>query len=253
DLTQEWVKKRIALFNKFTLPSLLNQTFQDFKIFVICGNKHKKYTSRLKWNKRITLCYGRGESGTILTAPGYPKPGLEVKEFEGFDTDYIAITRLDSDDMFHRTAMEDVRDGVERILPTENRQCLIFRKYIVWDRINQYIRPVHHKPSPPFITHIFPKSIYKDYETFASQHFVNHRFMGGRDAVELSTDKVCVVNHEENISRVKRNRELEIMSKERRKKFKADNPSFIYGRQEMFDTLRDFSINRKDVDGDGGF
>ena len=249
DLPLEWVKKRIELFNQFTLPSLLNQTFQDFRIFLICGNKHKAYTSKLKWNKRIELCYGKGENGTITTDPGYPQPGLKIEEFGKIDTDYIAITRLDSDDMFHRDAMADVRDN---IIITDERRCLIFKKYLLWDTVNRYFYPIHHKRSPPFITHIFPKAIYKNYSEFAEQHFLSHRFAGGKlsETVELPADRVCVVNHEGNISRIKKNRRLTLLSKEERDKLKEKESSYIYDVGGMANVLRSFAVSRDDIQGD---
>jgi len=252
DLSREWVKKRIEFFNHFTLPSLLNQTFQDFRIFLICGNKHKAYTSSLKWNKRVEACYGKGRGGTIVTDPGYPEPGLKVKEFEGIDTDYLAITRIDSDDLFHKKAMAEVRDNVEKTLPTTKRRCLAFRKYLIWDRQANFIRPFHNKPSPPFIVHIFPKSIYKNYWKFASQHFLNHRFMGGAEpnTIELTTNRVCVIKHEENISRIKKNRRLVPISMEARERLKKENRSYIFDKQNLYEILRDFSIDKTDIEGD---
>jgi len=249
DLPLKWVKDRIELFNRFTLPSLLNQTFQDFRIFLICGNKHKEYTSNLKWNKRIELCYGKGEKGTITQDPGYPEPGLKIEEFGVIDTDYIAITRLDSDDMFHRDAMADVRDNV---IMTDERRCLIFKKYLLWNTVNHYLYPIHHKRSPPFITHIFPKAIYKDYNKFAEQHFLSHRFAGGKlpETIELPADRVCVVNHEDNISRIKKNRRFTLLSKEERDELKKKETSYIYDVGGMSRILRDFAVSKDDIQGD---
>ena len=255
DLSRKWVEKRVEFFNRFTLPSLLNQTFQGFRIFLICGNKHKAYTSRLKWNKRVEVCYGKGKGGTITTDPGYPEPKLRVEEFEKIDTDYLVITRLDSDDLFHREAMAEVRDSVEQVLPTTKRKCLVFKKYIVWDRQGNFIRPIHNKPSPPFIVHVFPKSIYKKYWEFASQHFLNHRFMGGKepDAVELSADKVCVIKHEENISRIKKNKRLAAVNVAERDKLKKMGIGHIFNRHGLYEVLRNFSINKADINGDGEY
>ena len=249
DLPEEWVKHRIKFFNKFTLPSLLNQTFQNFRIFLICGNKHKALTSNFNWNKRVELCYGKGSSGTITTGPGYPEPRLRVEKFLDIDTDYIAITRLDSDDLLHREAMVDVRDN---IILNDGLRCLIFRKYLVWDMVNRYIKPLHHKRSPPFITHIFPKSIYKEYEKFARQHFVSHRFAGGEthETIELPADRICVVNHDENISRIKRNRRFVLLSKEERDKLKKKEPSYIYDVGGMARVLRNFSVSKADIEAD---
>lgn len=250
DLTEEWVKYRIELFNKFTLPSLLNQTFQNFRIFLICGNKHKKLTSAHKWNKRIELCYGKGRSGTITTAPGYDKPGLRIEEFGKINTDYGAITRLDSDDMLHREAMMDVHNNVRL---SNKMDILIFRKYLYWDRVNRYVVPVHHKPSPPFIIHIFPKNIYKDYDKFASLHFIHHRFTGGRlsSVTELPANRICVINHQQNISRVKRNKKLNVLTLAERKTLGVNSDAYILDKSRMLGILRDFCINPEDIDGDG--
>ena len=250
ELPLEWVKKRIEFFNKFTLPSLLNQSFQDFRIFLICGNKHKAYTSNLNWNKRIELCYGKGKDGTITTGPGYPKPGLKIEEFLNIDTDYIAITRLDSDDLLHRDAMVDVRDNV---IMTDELRCLVFRKYLLWDTANRYHKPIPHKRSPPFITHIFPKNIYKNYDEFARQHFINHRFAGGEapGIIELPIDKICAVNHEENISRIKKNRRFVLLNKEERGELKKKETSYIYDVGGMARILRNFAVSKSDIQGDG--
>ena len=255
DLPLKWVKARIDLFNRFTLPSLLNQTFQDFRIFLICGNKHKAYTSSLNWNKRVELCYGKGKEGTITQDIGYPKPKLKIEEFEAIDTDYIAITRLDSDDMLQKTAMEDVQNYTENILPVVKRRCLIFRKYLVWDTASSFIQPLHNKVSPPFITHIFPRSIYKDYWKFAGQHFVNHRFMGGkeRDTIEFPPNKVCAIRHEENISRIKKNIRFKILNKKERDELAQEQRDFIFDKQGMYEVLRGFSVNKEDVVGDGNY
>lgn len=255
DLPLDWVKNRVELFNRLTLPTLLNQTFQDFRIFLICGNKHKAYTSSLKWNKRVELCYGKGTDGTITTDPGYPEPKLKIEEFGEIDADYIAITRLDSDDLFHREAMADVRDAVNVYeLMTAERECMMFRKYIVWDVVNRYIFPVHHKPSPPFYIHIFPKAIYKDYERFASQHFLSHRYAVPRNerTKELPANRICVVHHRDNISRIKKNKTLRILSKEERDKLMQKQLDYIFSKQRMCEVLRDFSVASKDIEGDAG-
>jgi len=250
DLPLEWVKKRIELFNHFTLPSLLNQTFQDFRIFLICGNKHKAYTSKLKWNKRVELCYGKGKEGTITQDPGYPKPGLKIEEFGKIDTDYIAITRLDSDDMFHRDAMADVRDNV---IMTEARSCLMFRKYLIWDRVNRFIYPIHHKPSPPFYVHVFPKAIYKNYAEFASQHFVGHRYAVPRTSAtkELPANRVCVVHHKSNISRIKKNKPLTAFTSTHEEKLKK-REDYFFTKIDMDVILKDFSVSPSIVDGEDG-
>lgn len=206
--------EQVELFNRFTLPSLLNQTFQDFKIFLICDNKYRQIAEKKKWNKRITLCYG-----------------TDNEEFLKFDSDHVAITKLDVGDLFHQEAMSNIKDAVVRhALLFDKGECLIFHNYLCWDRVNQFIYSVCHELPSPFTTHIVPKKIYKNRKEFTKPYFVSH-------SLEAPSDIACIIKHEQDPLQVKK---------------RQKNEEDIFRKKDMEVILRNFSVRAELVEGDKG-
>lgn len=189
-LTPEWVKGRARFFKNYTLASILNQDFQDFRIFLLCGEIFKyelsKKTKALVRHPKVDIVYDLGKKAYT----------------EEIETDYVSITRIDSDDLFHKLAMSDVRDNQ---LLTNKRECLIFRNCLRWDMVNKYLG-TYFRSSPPYYTHIFPKQIYKYWPMFLAEHYQQHGRAGGKlsQTVELPEYKVCVVKHADNHQILKR-------------------------------------------------
>jgi predicted hydrolase (HD superfamily) len=248
-LTKAWVKYRINFFNSMVLKSLLNQTFKDFEIWLICGRRHKKITSNYKWHKRIKLIYPVGTDvvgDTFTLSPLFEDsvPKLLIKEFGEQDSDYLSITRLDSDDLLHRDAMEEVRERTERILkynPT-SRKRFVFKQYVYWDTVNAWIS-WQRWDNPPFYVHLFPKKIYQDWKELQQQHFINHRFLDrSGSSLELSSHKVLVTYHTENISRIKRNKSVEAITDFKFKEFKEKGFPFTRDKMEINKILSEFGV-----------
>jgi len=200
-LNPKWINQRFGIFNKYTLPSLLNQSFQDFRIFAICGNKHRAITENLPWHPKVEVYHVQGEDR--LTNPKRMRPASRVVGYDTIDTEHIAITRIDSDDLFHKDLMAEIRDSV---FIDDRRSGLIIKQYIVWDVLRHYIIYQARRQSSPFFTHIFPRSIYKNWNDFIEQHYVNHRFAGADlpTTKEITGYKVCHVRHIQNISDIKK-------------------------------------------------
>jgi predicted hydrolase (HD superfamily) len=221
-LTKAWVKYRINFFNSMVLKSLLNQTFKDFEIWLICGRRHKKITSNYKWHKRIKLIYPVGTDvvgDTFTLSPLFEDsvPKLLIKEFGEQDSDYLSITRLDSDDLLHRDAMEEVRERTERILkynPT-SRKRFVFKQYVYWDTVNAWIS-WQRWDNPPFYVH--------------------------GSSLELSSHKVLVTYHTENISRIKRNKSVEAITDFKFKEFKEKGFPFTRDKMEINKILSEFGV-----------
>lgn len=252
-LLRSWVEERIHLFNKFTLRSLLNQTFKDFHIFLICGRRHRDLTEKFPFHKKITRIYPQGSDpigATFLSSPLLKnvKATLTIPEFAQFDTDYISITRLDSDDMFHKDLMMEVAHVGEDVADPKCRVRLLFRKYIHWDRINQYIS-FQNWISPPFFTHIFPKHIYQDWNKMREQHFVNHRFLCDpvANSIEMSRYKVCAIYHTANISRIKRGHSLIHYTNAQKRKFARMKFKATENPEEIFETLSPFGVLENEI------
>ena len=188
-LQPEWVKSRFEQFQATTLRSLLGQTFQDFRIWVYCGQRNKALTQSFDWHPRIERVY-KDDGKTAM---------------ETVDTDFVAVTRIDSDDLMHREAMADVHNAM--VYDATKRRVLIFKRNLAWNQNHNFIG-YHYRNAPPFFTHIFPKAIYRDFPEYLRQHFVFHGRSGARkpDTIELPIHRICVVKHQENISDIRNNR-----------------------------------------------
>lgn len=220
----QWIIGRKEFFEKYTLRSLLNQTFKDFRIFLLCGRRFKGITSNWPWHERVEICYDQGR-----------------EKYKEIETDYVAITRIDSDDLFHERAMQDV---AENLILSEKRECLIFRMAWTWDMLNRFIMP-RFRTSPPFFTHIFPRGIYKDWRQFSAHHFIGHGQAGGRlpETVELPQYRVCVVRNTLNVGYFRREIEPEIFSDTKRASFMRKFNDAIFDERIIRKILNEFAIS----------
>ena len=176
-VTPEWIDFRLDWFHRFTVKSLQNQTFKPAAIFVQCGERHRPRLEAYHWSPDVTICWFNGQ-----------------EEYAKIDTDYLVTTRIDSDDLFHRDCLAEVRS---RVRFSNKREVLAWKTRIVWDYINGYVTNDHSRPSVPFFTHVFPRAIYKSWPLMLSQHFIPQGIGGAGDhtAMPLSRNRVCVVKH----------------------------------------------------------
>lgn len=181
--SEDWVKERLEFFQKFTLRSLQNQTFPDFRIFLLCGKTFKHITSKWALPNKVEVVYDNGR-----------------QKYQEIDSDYVSITRIDSDDMYHKLAMENIKDN---LILSSQRECLIFRVGWSWERANNYLLE-RQRPSPPFYTHIFPKTMYRNWQQFQAEHFMGHGKAGGRLPTTRILQKFrhCVIKHATNAGAV---------------------------------------------------
>ena len=158
------------------------------------------------------------------------------------EADYIAITRLDSDDLMHRTAMEVVRDNL--LLSEDAITKTIFRTAFHYDILNGVIGTFHRLDSP-FVTHVVPKTIYKNWPVFFLLHHVKHGRLGGRDpnTVELPQYKICVVKHENNICNPQNDWTY---SAEQRRALLVNGQLLAADKLEVAAILRDFGVSPED-------
>jgi hypothetical protein len=125
------------------------------------------------------------------------------------EADYMAITRIDSDDMMHRAAMAEVKAATLQLtmdgLRKDRRQVLRFPDYFTWDQVNGFIRTPGKTPgSTPFFTHIFGRKMVENWPLFDELHFQPHgRRTGDFGALVLRPDRICVTKHGWNTSVLK--------------------------------------------------
>ncbi len=231
-INPDWIKERFKIFHEYTLPSLLNQSFQDFRIFVLCGEKHKSVTESLPWHKRVEVYHVAAEKES--SSPKRMRPASKVLGYDSIDTDYVSITRINSDDLFHKDLMAEIRDSISF---KYNGSALFMRRYLVWDIVNHYIshKEILSRCSPHY-THVFPRRIYEDWDKFIEQHYINHRFAVANftEVEEIPGWKACEVRHAFNISDIRRGRIADVPGAK------------IANKKEVNKIIKDFGVSKHD-------
>ncbi len=225
-LEPEWIRERLRLYERTTLKSILSQSYQDFRIWLICGNRNKDITSAYPLPQRVEKIYDKGKAA--------------LNELEA---DYIALTRIDSDDLMRKDAMQAVHDNIP--LSSNERTCSIFRRNLVWDQINEFIG-LHHKPSPPFYTHIYSKYLYKNWKYFEADHYCEHGKAGGRssETVDLGDNHICVVYHPQNISDIRRKRKKAQFTEEQKLVLAERGCILTRDKKQILNLLRTYGVEK---------
>lgn len=237
--SKEWLMWRLRWFHEFTLKSLLNQSFKDFAIFVQVGNRFRLIFETYNWHPACNICFDYG-------ADLYSK----------IDADYLSITRIDSDDLFHREAMLLVADQLIHFLQQgrldgQDRFVMAFKNNIYWDILNRMIAR-HIRNSTPFYTHVFPRKVFKSWPRFKDLHFRAHGSggAGDRGAYELPAGMVCVTKHGYNTSLIKRDLPPFKLSAAQRRSMGSFDEGMKLNRADMVKILAAYGVDPKYVKGD---
>ena len=229
----EWLETRFKLFHDTTLRSILNQSNRNFDIWVMCGSWRKEITDGFKWNENVKVLYDNGR-----------------RELRLLNKDFVAITRIDSDDLMHVDAMQEViAETRENIKPEYNKITFGFNKNLVWNKYNTHLA-YHYRRSPPFFTHVLSKAVYKDHKKFTEVHNVPHgKSANGSEFIkELSTHKICVVKHGiTNNSLRRRGLGITKMSNAEWKKLLKQKRVITKDKKEMYKYLKDFGVLENEI------
>lgn len=224
--SEDWIRMRLQFFQNYTLRSLQLQSFKDFRIFLLCGKRFKEITGAWSLPSIVERCYDRSR-----------------QKYKEIDTDYVAITRLDSDDLYHKDAMRDVRDN---LILSDRRECLIFRTGWTWDMMNRFLLP-RYRLSPPFYTHIFPKAIYRNWQQLQDEHFMGHGRAGGRlpETRELPKGRHVVIKHNGNVGPWNRELASSVLPAEDLNRLKGKHPEMITDQKKIREILADFGVSEE--------
>ncbi len=107
-LTEDWLKNRFVLFENYCLPSVQNQSVQDFCWFVFFDTETpKKYKSRITElsleYKNFRPIYIEGMANLIRSV----KENILKKISE--NDEFIITTRLDNDDILHKDFIKSIQ------------------------------------------------------------------------------------------------------------------------------------------------
>lgn len=145
-LTAAWINARLDIFWNYTLKSLKAQTNQDFDVFVDCSKDSEILP-------------------TTFLAQRDPLPS-NIHFNCGWDSDFaideiakhydwLYITRLDSDDLYKKTFVENLYNL--SIAPTT--QAIVCQDGYLYDIKTQTLK-TYFDFSPPFYTFVYPTSDY---------------------------------------------------------------------------------------------
>ena len=243
-VSRKWVENRWNFFIFFTYNSLRRQTrWGEFEILLLCGQKHKEFTSKLELPEHVRIVYDRGHEVYQENANG---PWFRHNDpWER----YVAITRIDSDDLMAPDAMAEVMDVTRKSLNKTGRACLIFRKNLQWNIHNEFVGP-HYRQAPPFVTHIFPAAlILLDWKRFLEEHYVQHGNAGGRNpnTIELGKHKILVVKHTANISVLKRKGKVPFLTEAQKISLIADDDRIQIDLDRVRKALEPFVVDFLDA------
>lgn len=233
EMPEDYLRYRLDFFHKYTLKSLLNQTDNRFLIFMQLGKRFKHITESYKWHPDVIRCYNHGKT-----------------EYDKINTNFLIISRIDSDDLFHKDAVYVIRKKL--ICHPKRRIVMVFKKNLCWDMINDCIIP-HQKVTSPFFTHIFPKRIYKNWQSFSEQHFCEHGNHGAGDKKgrELPPHMVMVIKHGQNVSYLKRGFSPFILTEQQKKQLRVmgksdlNLPAYdeaVWELEKMNEILKNFGV-----------
>jgi Putative rhamnosyl transferase len=148
-LEPKWLQYRWNLMETYTIPSLAAQTNTGFDWVVLC---HEDSPAWMR--ERAAAAEARMPFRTFFDYGDVGNPYLSDLKERSSEADAVLVTRIDSDDMFHRHAMERIRAAfLEK--PFEH-EILNFSLGYQYEHATQRLG-VTWFDSPPFSTRVWPK------------------------------------------------------------------------------------------------
>lgn len=160
-LTREWIEERLALTMKYAVPSLKNQTCQEFSAFF-------RYDVKSEKNMLAALSHYPSLPDNIKFADSWNLSVQIKKDLENYD--YLYAVRLDSDDMYHSSYVRRLQDYVHK----EGTRLLINQNGYIYDSVQNRIAEYYHF-SPQFYVVVYKAEDYLKGERY--------KFKGHCDAI----------------------------------------------------------------------
>ena len=216
-----WSKRRMQLFENYTLRSLLNQSFGDFQILLFLNPKYRRIHEQFELEANVARIYDAGKS-------------FYTKKLQA---DHAVIFRTDSDDLLHRDVMQMVKDTANF---QNHRTSRVFHRVIQWNIYHKFISDFF-LPRSPFTAHVFPRKIYSDWSRIKVEQFMDYQ----SSKIHFSERKICIIRHGANVTfpRIKKNMRSPGYLREEIQK----RNNFITDRSKMQKILKDFGIPKEQV------
>lgn len=163
-LTDEWLKDRIEIFKNYTLKSLLNQTNPEFMVWLSFRQEEKDsqlvadlevYLTQQRVRYICTfngLIYFDDKNVEANKSLKY-RLSLSLAELPQYESEKIYLTRIDSDDMFHK-------EVVQLIQHFKPAKALTLSLGLVYNKDTNEVAEWNPLTNPPFYTIIFPREVF---------------------------------------------------------------------------------------------
>lgn len=185
-LTDEWLKDRIEIFKSYTLKSLLNQTNRDFRIWL--SFRSEELDSELVSDLEVYLTQQKIQY--LITFYGLiyhddkneeNNKTLEYRLKRSLEPiapayDWYYLTRIDSDDMFHKDVVQLIQDQE----PFEG--ALTLQLGYVYNKDTQEVAEWNPLTNPPFHTIMIKRETFFDPEKHLNAY---HGFKSHEDIAKL--------------------------------------------------------------------
>ncbi|MEG1142191.1 MAG: glycosyltransferase family A protein [Clostridia bacterium] len=188
-LTEEWIEYRMNIFMNYTCNSLMNQTNQSF-LAIIGYHDDTKDLIENALNRYPKL------PQNIIFKPWHDSEvNKTIKDYIR-ECDYVYNVRLDCDDMYHPTFIQQLLD----LEHNDDIECIINQKGYVYDCVNNRIGNLYHQSSPFFTL------VYKPYEyphKYNDSNFPKgHASVINLNHIILDNENYIVLIHEKNIETI---------------------------------------------------
>lgn len=137
--TPQWERKRIALFERYCLPSVMHQGERRFRWLLLLDDQSGEELRRRvgMWQERMDNLHA-----VFLPVASHRQIAAAVRERVAPGSDLVLTTRLDNDDALHENALAQIRQHARY----GRREFLNLRLGFTTD--GQRARVVSHKYSP---------------------------------------------------------------------------------------------------------
>lgn len=201
----EWFERRIELFHKYTLKSLLNQTEQDFTIW-LSFRPEEEYNPLIQ---TINIPHKH-----IFTFGGIPiwddkKINEEQWLFERLKkilpklkgiigSDDVKMVNLGSDDMYSKEVFKSVKAQ-----PFKEGTVLTHRLGYIYSDTTDQLAEWNPTTHPPFHTIMFSNETFLNPEKHFQFNYKSHEFIPSLfKEVRMPDRRYCAVVHDKNISTI---------------------------------------------------
>lgn len=211
-----WLRNRITIFVKFVVPSLLNQTDQNFVLWIAW---RKEERDNIYVKQLFDLLQMRfGDDRVVFTYSGVPfwddkyddataheRLFWTLKNAAGAlmdavpDCDEIYWLLQPSDDLYDKYTIESVKKAFEN--PTT--QAVTFTKGYICNYNTLEVREYNPKTNPPFFAIKFPRAIFFDPGKHINYTgpYKSHEYIGDKLKLDRFQGRGFLVGcHGENIS-----------------------------------------------------